>query len=398
MLHPALTWRGGAERQILILGSELQQAGHHVEIFTLEKNANCFPELQKSLNINVVHSPFQRTRSGRPPKRTAATRLAGRFKGYTEDLPSMVVLARAIPKGFDVINCHNVPTQWAAFLAKRRLNAPVVWSCNEPPFWYSDAKQRRGLGRINLPLYEGFDKTAVDYVDVLVSNSTADSRRIEQAYGKRSITVRPGITADLFREASGKEARIKYGLEGDFVLLQVGNIAKDKRQSDSVAVLHNLSINHKNIKLVLVGSGPREELTALSKRLNVDKKVLFFQNCSDKELADLYAACDVFVFPAQITWGLVVMEAMASGKPVVVSREAGASEVIENGKNGFIVNPPYAESMAAQIEKLIENPDLRAEVGRNAYDYTKNRLSWEAYGKSMEKVFQKAVKCYRGTC
>ncbi len=389
MLHPSLTWHGGAERQVLTLATKLQQAGHEVEIFTCGLDDRYFPELVEQLAINVIQTPIA-TQSV-DQKRTFATRLAGRFRGYTTDLPSMVSLARKIPKGFDLINNHNSPTQWAAYFAKHKLNAPIVWNCNEPPFWFSDPKLRRGLGKINCPLYEGFDKTAVNYIDCIVSNSLADNRRIEEAYGRTSIIVRPGITTDLLQKAQGKEARSKYGLEKDFVLLQVGNIARDKRQSDSVTALHYLSKSHNNIKLVLVGQGPRDELIALSRRLGVEEKVLFLQNCSDEELANVYAACDVFVFPAQITWGLVVIEAMASAKPVVVSKRAGVSEIIRNGENGFVIDEPTAKSMASEIERLIANTALRTTIGTNAYEFTKKNLSWDVYAQNMDGVFSRAV-------
>ena len=82
-------------------------------------------------------------------------------------------------------------------------------------------------------------------------------------------------------------------------------------------------------------------------------KVLFLSGCSDEELAQVYAACDVFVFPAQITWGLAVIEAMATSKPVVVSRKSGASEIIQSGQNGIVIDEPNAENMAIEVEKLI---------------------------------------------
>ena len=395
MLHPSLTWHGGAEKQILTLATEMQRVGHEVEIFTCGLNEGFFPELVKQLTINVVQVPTIQTTQIVNQKRTFASRLAGRFRGYTTDLPSMVYLGKKIPRGFDLINNHNAPTQWAAFFAKRKLNTPIVWNCNEPPFWYSDPKQKMGLGKINLPLYEGFDKFAVDYIDNIVANSSADSRRIEKAYGRSSMIVRPGITTDLLHRAQGKKARFKYGLENDFVLLQVGNIARDKRQSDSITALYYLSKKQPNVKLILVGQGQRDELIALNKKLGVEKKVLFLQNCSDSELADLYAACDVFVFPAQITWGLVIIEAMAASKPVVVSRKAGISEIIQNGVNGFVFDQPNGENMAAQVERLMADPELRQKIGSNAYRYTNENLSWKTYAKNMETVFKKAVASFK---
>jgi glycosyltransferase involved in cell wall biosynthesis len=129
------------------------------------------------------------------------------------------------------------------FFAKRKLGAPIVWNCNEPPFWFSDQKQRRGLGKINLPLYEGFDKLTVGYVDKIVANSSVDSQRIKKAYGRSSEIVYPGFQPTCFISFS-KALRSKYGLENDFILLQVGNIARDKRQSDSITALHYLSKKH----------------------------------------------------------------------------------------------------------------------------------------------------------
>ena len=144
-----------------------------------------------------------------------------------------------------MINDHNFPTEWAAFFAKRKLKAPIVWMCNEPPFWFSDPLKRRGLGKINLPLFEGLDKVAVDYIDTIVVLSSIARQRVQQAYGRSSLIVHSGVQTDLLHKASGNEVRRKYGLENDFVLLQVGNIARDKCQKDSILTLHYLSKNMK---------------------------------------------------------------------------------------------------------------------------------------------------------
>jgi glycosyltransferase involved in cell wall biosynthesis len=396
MLHPSLTWRGGAERQLLNLAFELQRMGNEVEIFTSAVNEKCYPEYFKKLTVNVIQAPnVQRTQSEGTQKRTVANRLAGRFRSYTSDLPAMFYLGKKIPKGFDLINTHNFPTEWAAFFAKRKLNAPIVWMCNEPPFWFSDPSKRKGLGKINLPLFEGLDKLAVDYTDEIVVLSSIAAKRVKTAYGRSSRIVRSGVNTDILRKASGKEVRLKYGLENDFVLLQVGNIAHDKRQSDSLHALQILSKKYEHVKLIFDGEGPREKLTALSKELGVDGRVLFLHSNSDEELAQVYAACDVFIFPAQITWGLAVIEAMAASKPVVVSNKSGASEIIQSGQNGIVVEEPNPKNMAAQIDLLISNPELRRKIGENAYKYTQENLSWEIYAKNMEFVFKKAVQNFK---
>ena len=403
LLQPSLTWRGGAERQILNLAIEVQKAGHEVEIFTCAVNENCFPELRRQVKIKEVKIPtFSRRRMVSPQsptvgsmvvqRRSGFRSLARSFKNYYYNLPAMVNLARKVPEGFDLINPHNAPTVWAAFLAKKRLNAPVVWMCNEPPFWYTEQNQRLGLGKINAPLYKGLDRVAVDYVDRIVTISKVAGRRIEQAYNKPYEIVHPGV--DLFHKASANEIRTRYGLENNFIILQVGNIAPDKRQIDSLTALRLISKNNDNVKLIYVGVGPTDQLVSLSRQWGIENEVMFLRNCSDEELSQIYAACDVFIFPSQITWGLVVLEAMSASKPVLVSDKAGTSEIIRDGESGFVIKAPYPENMALQIEKLINNAELRRRVGENAYEFVKEDLSWETYAKNMACIFEKAVKSY----
>lgn len=393
MIHPSLTWRGGAERQMLNLAVELQRAGHYVEVFTCALNNQCYSEQIAKLKVNVI--PTLKTQSTQNQKRTITSRLAGRFRTYTTDLPSMFCLGKKIPEGFDVINNHNFPTEWAAFFAKKRISAPIVWMCNEPPCWFSDISKRRGLGKINLPLFEGLDRLAVNHIENIVVLSAIAGQRVQKAYGRGFEIVRSGVDIDRFCKASGKQVRLKYGLENDFIMLQVGNIARDKRQSDSVIALYYLSKKYDNIKLVFDGEGPREELIELSRQLGVENKVLFLHSCSDDELSQVYAGCDVFVFPAQITWGLAVVEAMATSKPVIVSKKSGASEIIQTGENGFVFDEPNAKNMVKQVEKLIIDPELRQRIGVNAYEYTKENLSWESYARNMATIFEKAIKNFR---
>ena len=408
ILQPSLTWRGGAERQVLNLAIELQKMGHEAEIFTCAVNDRCYPELLRQLVVNEIKVPIiQGLQSKNLPKnpnspssqvvkkRSIVRRLALSFRNYYYNLTAMVNLGMKIPKGFDVINNQNCPTEWAAFFAKKRLNAPIVWSCNEPPFWFTDPNQRKALGKINLPLYEGLDRIAVDYIDRIVALSAIGGRRIEQAYRKPYEIVHTGV--DLFHNASGREFSARYSLENDFLILQVGNIAPDKRQTDSLLALHMVSKKYDNAKLIFVGAGPIEQLVALSQQLGIQKKVLFLNNCSDAELAQIYAACNVFVFPSQITWGLAVIEAMSASKPVLVSNKSGSSEIIKHGQNGFVLEEPYPKNMALQIENLIANSKLRHRVGENAYEYVKKNLSWEIYARNMALIFEKTLKNFKNS-
>ena len=172
MIHTPFYTRSGGERQILTLAVTLQNLGHQVEIFTGFANESTYPELFSRLKVNVV--PIEKS-----------------FPKYI-DLNfafSMAKLSKTISKDFDIINNHNFPTEWAAFLAKKRLKIPVVWMCNEPPFWYLHPNERRGLAKCGWPLYL-FDKLAVKHIFGSTSRGPSGNLSREQTKGETRLAKR----------------------------------------------------------------------------------------------------------------------------------------------------------------------------------------------------------------
>jgi glycosyltransferase involved in cell wall biosynthesis len=375
MVHTPFMTRTGGERQVLMLALELQKLGHQVEIFTNYVDQDTYPELFSKLEINVV--PIGR----KSPKHLAKA-----------DALSMIMLARKITKGFDVINNHNFPTEVAAFLAKKRLKIPVVWMCNEPPFWYLHPEQREALAKLKWPVYSVFEKLAVKQIDEILALSNLGAKTIREVYNRESRVVRSGVNVDFFHNASGNIFRKRNGLENDFVLLQVGTLVYYKRQVDSIAALAMLSKKHDNVKLVLDGFGNPKFLMDLAEKLGVQDKIIFSHASSDDELATIYAACDAFVYPSDNTWGLVVTEAMAASKPIIVSKKSGAAEIIQDNITGFVVNHEKPIEIADRLEILINNPKLTRDIGNNCYHYVKENLSWEKYAKSIEKIFYNTIE------
>lgn len=416
MIHTPLVSRGGGQRQILKLAFELQKFGHEIEIFTSAVNKEkCYHEIIEKLTVNVIPHPlgnkipkflipseiYQKDDdggeiAGTSSLRTWMRRTMGRqFYTIPYELPSMINIGRKMPKGFDIINNHNFPSEWAAFIAKKRLNVPVVWMCNEPPIWFFNSESRKGLRKINGPIYEIFDKTASDYIDEILVLSKIAQGYVDRAYNRSSRIVRSGVDVELFHKGSGKDIREKYGLGNDFVLLQVGNFQLSKGQADSIRSLYQLSKDHDRIKLILDGGGPKEQLVKLSEELGVRDKVLFLHSNDDEELSKIYAACNVFLFPQQITWGLAVIEAMAASKPVIVSSKCGASEIIQPYENGLIFDQSKPEEIAQNVKILLDDTDLRKKLGEHAYKYVKEHFSWEKYARTMEMIFEDSLSAFK---
>jgi glycosyltransferase involved in cell wall biosynthesis len=389
----------------------LGKLGHEVEIFTNAVNEESFPELFEKVRINVIPYPLAgKLPSGLTPQLAAPktseiasdkemkvpglrkwmSTIIGR-QYYTSEVPAMIQLGRKIPKGFDLINNHNFPTEWAALVAKKRLKAPVVWMCNEPPYWFFTPEQRSGLRKINWPLFELLDKVSVRSIDEIMVLSHVSERYVKRAYNKPSTIVRTGVDVELLGKASGKNLRVKYGLKNTFIMLFVGGSVYAQR-SDLVRALAILSKKYDHVRLVLDTSRERDILTRLSEELGVDDKTLLLHSASDVELAEVYAACDVFVYPASTSpWGLVVTEAMAAAKPVIVSKQVGTSEIIQDNVNGIIIDKATPEEIAKKVEVLANNPRLRKAIGENAFKYVKDNLSWEKYAKKVEDVFRRTL-------
>jgi len=122
----------------------------------------------------------------------------------------------------------------------------------------------------------------------------------------------------------------------------------------------------------------------LAHRLGVDKHCMFVGYISYEELPYLYAASDIFVIPSVIeAFGLVTIEAMASGKPVIGSSVGGIPDIIVDGVNGFLIRPRDEKEIADRIVTLIKNPEMRREMGANGRKTTEEKFDAE---KRIEKI------------
>ena len=123
--------------------------------------------------------------------------------------------------------------------------------------------------------------------------------------------------------------------------------------------------------------------------------MIFLHSNDDEELAKVYAACDVFLFPQQITWGLAVIEAMAASKAVIVSNKCGASEIIQPNDNGLIFDQSKPEEITQKVKLLLDNADFRKKLGEHAYEYVKSNFSWEKYARTMEAIFEESLLAFK---
>lgn len=161
------------------------------------------------------------------------------------------------------------------------------------------------------------------------------------------------------------------GANGDVCLLYVGRISKEKDLDVLAQAYQRLRDEGLSIKLFVVGHGPYSE--ALAETL---PDAVFTGYLKGKELAAAYASADIFVFPSTTdTFGNVIIEAQASGVPVIVSDSGGPKELVEDKTNGLITKSHDVEDFTRAIRELVVDPALRKEMGDHARQSVVDR-SW----------------------
>jgi glycosyltransferase involved in cell wall biosynthesis len=206
------------------------------------------------------------------------------------------------------------------------------------------------------------------WADAFVTNTQAGRRYLMEFLGvpENQVFVHPyQVPApDLWQNQNGRPSLDRV------TFIYVGQLIPQKGLSyliSAVRILKEMELR-KYWELWLVGDGSlRSNLESQVKDLGLQNRVRFLGKVKYDELGALLSMADVFVFPTlEDVWGVAPLEAMAMGKPVVCSKYAGASEIIEDGVEGFVVDPMNVKEVANRMLCFIENPSLIQEMGRNS--------------------------------
>ncbi len=200
-----------------------------------------------------------------------------------------------------------------------------------------------------------------------------------QARGFERLRLWPrGVDGTLFRPDRPGRDRVRQALgfaPDDLVIGHVSRLAAEKNVLHLAEALRAVGEARPIVKFLFVGDGPaRPDLEAL---MGPNARFVGYQGGED--LADHYAAADLFAFASLTeTFGNVVLEALASGLPVVAIRAGGVGEIVRTGETGILVEPEAPPSqMTHALLGLIDNPELRREMAEAARDYALNQ-TWPA--------------------
>jgi glycosyltransferase involved in cell wall biosynthesis len=216
-------------------------------------------------------------------------------------------------------------------------------------------------------------------------------RELEQLGFERLVLWKRGVDSSLFRpgRVGSHEVRRAFGWSADDVVITyVSRIATEKNVDYLALALAEVASRRSDVRILLVGDGPARP--ALERRIGSFARFAGYRQGED--LADHYAASDIFAFASLTeTFGNVVLEAMASGLPVVALRAGGVGEMVQSGATGSLVEPsePPAQ-FASALLRLIEHPEERRRMAQAARDYALSQ-SWDAIMDALRCRYQSVI-------
>jgi glycosyltransferase involved in cell wall biosynthesis len=308
------------------------------------------------------------------------------YQDFYLGLPFTNKALRAAVTAFtpDLIHAVNpIMIGWEALYHARRSHVPFVASyhTNIPAYVH-----RYGLGML-----EGLFWWYLRLLHNCAHLNLCTSRFVReqlQAHGIRSVQLwEPGIDTNHFHPQLRSDAwrpRLTGGHPVSTILLYVGRLAAEKGLDRLMAVLPQLESCH----IALIGDGPMADaLRYAAKGL----PVTFLGPLYGKELAAAYASADVFVFPSSTeTLGLVAIEAMASGLPVVGARSGGIPDIVVEGETGLLFNPDDLEEFAMSLKYLVTHIDERRQMGQAGRRHAE-KWSWASSTAGLRQLYMTLI-------
>ena len=387
---------GGMNVYVRELTRHLGLLGVHVDVFTRSQDEHV-PHILHDLGYGnrVVHVP-------------AGPEVPLPKKQLAEFIPQFAqgIQAFAAEKEihYDLIHSHYWMSGVAAKMLAASWDVPIV-------------EMFHTLGLMKNRIARSPDEMEGDYringeidviqsADRIIAATPAEQSQLEflyQAPTSKITIIPPGVDTGHFYPIPPDEAKAVVGMPAnDRILLFVGRIEPLKGVDTlirSIAILRDRGILAElPHDLAVIGGDPNDDaavtniemarLKALCHELHLDDLVIFLGKRGQDTLPYYYSAAEVLVMPSHYeSFGMVALEAMACGTPVVASQVGGLAFLVQDGITGYVVPDGNPFLLADRLEKLLRQPELRATLGRQAAAYAQN-YAWEKIARRMIEIYE----------
>ncbi|MEJ2302077.1 MAG: glycosyltransferase [Anaerolineales bacterium] len=325
--------------------------------------------------------------------------------GLPNDFPATIPFSPYIDYVFpalkiDVVHSHHpVLLGQAAANKAQEYNLPLVFT------FHTRYRDYSHYFPLNQEFVQEFVKNTIDswlriYIrrcQHIVVPSESIREILFQEYGVEGHTtvVPTGIELEPFQRADGTSIREKHAWKDDFVLISVGRLAKEKNWGRLLEAVSEVVNTQKEVRLVVLGDGPhRKALAQTARELGIASRVEFAGKVPFEEVPGYLKSADMFSFASLTeTQGLVTLEAMAAGLPVVAVDATGTRDVVDDGLDGLLV-PDDSHALAQAITRIIEDEPLRKRL-RSGAEKKARAYSIESQAKKLVGVYEKAIEAKR---
>jgi len=361
--HPHV---GGVESHVAELGAELVRRGHDVIVVTSARDRE-LPEREEwgGMRIRRVRARAVWLRTPIAPATKAV-------------IGSMAA---------DVVHAHSPPPLTSYYAAKTcsRRGLPFVIT------YHADVEVPSLFGPLVESVYRHtLEQSTIRRADKIIVTTATYAATSRAVWRYNPVVIPNAVDLDRYRPGNqGRVVRKRHGIgEGESVVLFVGRMVDHKGIENLLEAARSVAY----AKFLLVGGGPElDPARRLATRLGIAGRIVFAGEVPHEDLPEYFAACDMFVLPSVSrleAFGIVALEAMASGKPVVVTDIPGVREVITDGKEGLLADPVNPEDLALKMRVLLADDRKRAEMGRAGRETVERRFSVPLMVDHIEAVYR----------
>ena len=386
---------GGMNVYVRDLTQELGRMGIHVDVFTRSQDEHV-PHVLHDLGYGnrVVHVP-------------AGPEVPLAKRELIDYIPEFVngVKAFAAEKGihYDIIHSHY----WMSGLAAESLSD--AW--RETPIvhmFHTLGEMKNRIAQSNeereSPERIAGEKRVLGRVDRVVTATLAERTQLRFLYkadDRKLITIPPGVDTSHFYPIPPDEAKMAIGIKPDVrMILFVGRIEPLKGLDTLIRAMSCLKLNHSNhpVHLAIIGGEPdaspeqrTSEMARLQKlcdELALDQTVIFLGKRGQDTLPYYYSAAEMLVMPSHYeSFGMVALEAMACGTPVIASEVGGLGFLVQNGETGYTIPNGDPGVLYDKLSILLDDANLREVMGKRATEYAQS-YTWDKIAVQIVRVYQ----------
>ena len=291
---------------------------------------------------------------------------------------------------FDIIHAHwSLPQGLTGIICKRISKIPCIITLHG-----SDV---HGL---KYPGLKWLNAKVINWSDACTANSSETARMAQHITMKDDIVVVPmGVDPRFLSAGLGRNVQRPSSRVEDRRILYAGRLIDLKGVDYLIRALPAVLKEYPETRLMVVGSGPmKDALINLSTRLNLSDKVDFIDAVPREKLLEYYLSAGLFVLPSIVNdkgetegLGVVLLEAMACGVPVVGSAVGGIPDIIKDEKTGLLARPKEPDSLAEKITRIFSESSLRRKIVENGYKLVEENFSWDRISETFIGIYREVL-------